>query len=138
MVEVNDFDSLDALSAYLRDVRIKAAGAETRGFQELIDPGDHYAVWSDAGIMIFGEVLEPDPAGALVLRDAPWRRLVRAYSVACPGGEFGCEHVGNMIPISPELFALARQRGWHQDTWGAVAVRLSVLLREAREAEAGN
>lgn len=137
-MDVRDFDSLDALSEYLRSARVAAAGAETRGFQELIDPGEHYAVWSDSGFMIFGEVLRPGPGDEVVLRDAPWRRLVRAYSVACPGGEFGCEHVGNMIPITQELFALARERGWDSSTWGAVAVRLSVLLAESRESEAGN
>jgi hypothetical protein len=78
-------------------------------------PGDHYICRAPDGLTIYG-VIEKSPYP----EDWPVEEsmakhgiyVVRAWSIACPDGEMGTEHVRNMVKVTEETFLWAQEHDW--------------------------
>ena len=103
-----DFDELFAEMRASTEAADRAMAPE----QEALKPGDFYTREFD-GLSIWGEIVESEyPEDRAYLAKTPNRRMVRAYSVVCPDGELGTEHISCMWPITKEVFEAARKAGW--------------------------
>jgi len=98
------------------DARIAADG-KVKDWQCQIKPGDFYIIFTNFGITIYGEILDPDP-GDDEFNSEEFRnyRLCRAFSVACETGEMGSCHVSQVsCLITKELFEKFREQNWSVD-----------------------
>lgn len=102
---------------------------EIMGFQERLEPGDFYARWDEeASVLVFGEVVEW--ADHSMWDREPEHRRVRAHSVLNPEGEYWKEHLADMIPISADVFALAKENGWQGCITEVVASLTAAIAQE--------
>lgn len=88
-----------------------------REWQAAIKAGDFYFQrFESMGQLldIFGEVIVSQFAEDRdLMARTPNRRLVRAFSEACPEGEVGTVHVASIWKVlTPEEFAQAKATGW--------------------------
>lgn len=117
MHKVRTFESPEEMIAYMDKMREDAREAFKRvpeWVKEALVPGAHYMRIYDEGLIIFGEVIESDyEEDRELMARSPELRLVRAFSVACPDGELGSEHVCTMLPVPPEVFEFAKSENWN-------------------------
>jgi hypothetical protein len=85
--------------------RQRKAKDEITPVQAEMRVGDHYLMGTgEDGVLVFGEIRERPQLNGFC--------FCKAYSVCCPEGELGDAHLSAMVPIEPEEFEGARERGW--------------------------
>ena len=122
------FDSVDEMFDAVRRAG-EEADKHVRPLQSGVSIGDHFAVLSDEGFTVYGEVLDPakptypcsvevaaEIASEAKLYDEPHMRhyrFTRCFSVVCPEGECGDTHVSTIAALmTPEVFEYSRSLGW--------------------------
>jgi len=130
---MTSFDTAESLLEYVQNIRARAQESlKDSRYQPTDFPHGTYffnwAAYESRGILVFGYVKEPDPPSdsegeearedyeAEVEYDRDNRSagyvFGRAFSVVMPEGELGSVHVTRIVPISQEVFELARANGW--------------------------
>jgi len=114
MIPIIPFNDLEKAWEYIRRGK-EEANAHVQPWQEAMQVGDCYIlVWGD--LTIYGEIIESPYKEDQELLTRPENRnirLVRAYSIACPDGEIGTEHVANFaLRISKDDLEWAREHNW--------------------------
>lgn len=122
---IKSFSSLDEMFAAV-DRAAEEAGGRVRAWQAAIKPGDFFVKLDR--VVIYGEVLDPGvrregscltdrqlEEDANMYRQPHMRnyRATKSYSVMCPEGEFGDQHVSTIAAvITKEQFEKFREVGW--------------------------
>jgi hypothetical protein len=124
MADITFYDSLEEMFDDLGRA-MKKADARVKPTQAAIKPGQYFINYQyDLGFPIFGEIMDIETLGAnpeeqkYINEDyaQPHMRYykpTKAYSVACPEGEYGDIHVSEIDAIiDKELFGFYRKNNW--------------------------
>ncbi len=104
---VRSFDSWDEIYEKMQRDQ-QEADSQVKPWQSALKKGDYFHKVHATGISIYGEILR-------VYKNKEMKnyRFVRAYSIACPKGELGDNHVSTIEGLlSREEFEEMKMRGW--------------------------
>jgi len=127
MTHIESFDSMEDAFAAMEAHEVAANSTLSPGQIALRDDVENTRYWAqavpDADLIIYG-IAQPS---FLVKRSADFdvdsnraRGYVTgtAYSAAVPDGEYGDTHVSQIVPVTPDVFRLAQEKGWPD--WSAL------------------